>query len=131
MSGTHEPVGYTIQGKVREAIVLMERNLEEPFTLTEIAKYVDVSPRHLQRLFAHYTDKTPVQYYLDLRLDQARGLVTQTELSLVEISGSCGFTRSETFSRAYKKRFSITPSSDRIEGRVPFQFRSFPSHADI
>ncbi len=92
---------------------------------------VGLSSRHLQRLFAYYTGKTPVQFYLDLRLDRARGLVTQTELSLVEIAGSCGFTRSETFSRAYKKRFGITPGRDRIEGRVPFQFRSFPSHADI
>ena len=131
MSGSHEPVGYTVKEQVRETIVLMERNLEEPLTLTEITQYVGISPRHLQRLFHYYTGKTPVQYYLDLRLDRARGLVTQTENSLVEIGGSCGFSRSETFSRAYRKRFGITPSKDRIEGRVPFQFRSFPGYAGI
>ena len=131
MSGSHEPVGYTINGQVRETIILMERNLEEPLTLKEITQYIGISPRHLQRLFHYYTGKTPVQFYLDVRLDRARGLVTQTELSLVEIAGSCGFSRSETFSRAYRKRFGITPSKDRIEGRVPFQFRSFPGHADI
>ena len=131
ISSSHEPVGYTIHEQVREAIILMQRNLEEILSLAEIARYLNVSQRHLQRLFARYTGKTPVRFYLDLRLDRARGLVTQTEISLTEIAGSCGFNRSEPFSRAYRKRFGLTPSRDRTEGRVPFQFRSFPSHADL
>jgi len=131
ISSSHEPVGYTIHEQVREAIILMQRNLEEILSLAEITSYLNVSQRHLQRLFARYTGKTPVRFYLDLRLDRARGLVTQTEISLTEIAGSCGFNRSEPFSRAYRKRFGLSPSRDRTEGRVPFQFRSFPSHADI
>ena len=131
LSSSHEPVGYGIHDQVREAIILMERNLEEPLSLAEIASYLYVSQRHLQRLFATHTGKTPVRFYLDVRLDRARGLVTQTELSITEIAVSCGFSHSGPFSRAYRTRFGITPGKDRTEGRVPFQFRSFPSHADI
>ena len=55
----------------------------------------------------------------------ARGLVTQTELQMVDIAALCGFTRAEQFSRAYLVRFDITPTRDRIEGHIPFQFRNF------
>ncbi|MEM8651876.1 MAG: helix-turn-helix domain-containing protein, partial [Pseudomonadota bacterium] len=83
------------------------------------------------RLFKKHTGVSPVRYYLDVRLDRARGLITQTELPILNVAVACGFSTNAQFSRTYKKRFGIAPSRDRIEGRVPFQFRSFPSHAGV
>ena len=82
----HEPVGYGIPEQLREAIVLMERNLEEPLSITEIAKYSRFSQRQLERMFRKHTGATPVRYYLNLRLNRARSLLTQTELSVTEIA---------------------------------------------
>ena len=109
----------------------MERNLELPLNIDDVCHQVDISQRQLARLFAKHTGVTPVRYYLDVRLDRARGLVTQTELSILDVAIACGFSGNAQFTRAYKKRFMITPSQDRIDGRVPFQFRSFPSHAGV
>ncbi len=105
----------------------MERNLENPIPLSEISTITGLSNRQLQRLFGSHTGVTPVRYYLEIRLDRARSMVTQTEMSIMEIAVACGFTSQEYFARVYKERFSLTPSEDRQEGRVPFQFRSFPS----
>jgi transcriptional regulator GlxA family with amidase domain len=124
-----EPVGYTAPQKLREAIVLMERSLEDPLQIPEIARAIGVSQRHMERTFHFNTGVSPVRYYLDLRLDRARGLVTQTDLSVLEISIASGFATPAQFAKAYKRRFSLTPTDDRIDGRIPFQFRSFPSHA--
>lgn len=123
----HEPVGYSAPSKLRDAIVLMERNLEDPLPMSEISQLTGLSNRQLQRLFASHTGVTPVRYYLEIRLDRARSMVTQTEMSMMEIAVACGFTSQEYFARVYKERFSMTPSEDRQEGRVPFQFRSYPS----
>ena len=123
----HEPVGYAAPTKLRDAIVLMERNLEDPLPLSIISEQTGLSNRQLQRLFASHTGVTPVRYYLEIRLDRARSMVTQTDMSMMEIAVACGFTSQEYFARVYKERFSLTPSEDRQEGRVPFQFRSFPS----
>jgi AraC family carnitine catabolism transcriptional activator len=120
---SYEPVGYSIPEALREAIILMERNLEEPLRLSEIAHYAGLSQRQLERLFHKYTGMTPVRYYINARLDRARGLVTQTELSMAEIASACGFNHAEQFTRAYKQYFEITPSKDRVDGRIPFQFR--------
>ena len=120
---TYEPVGYSMPETLREAIILMERNLEEPLALKEIAHYAGISQRQLARLFNRYTKSTPIKYYINIRLEQARKLVTQTELSLIEIAGICGFKHAEQLSRSYKTRFGMPPSKHRIEGRIPFQFR--------
>ncbi len=126
-----EPMGYSIPRKLREAVVLMERNLEEPLGTLEIATLVSCSQRQLARLFKRNTGITPIRYYINLRLDRARGLITQTDMLIADIASACGFGTSEQFSRSYKKHFDITPGKDRIEGRIPFQFRSFPSHAGL
>ena len=128
---TREPVGYAAPPRLREAIVLMERNLEQPLKITEIVERLSLSQRQLERLFRIHTGVSPIRYYVDVRLDRARGLVTQTELPIVVVAAACGFGSAVQFTRAYKKRFGLVPSRDRIEGRVPFQFRSFPSHAGV
>ncbi|MGB1254587.1 MAG: GlxA family transcriptional regulator [Thiolinea sp.] len=124
----HEPVGYGIPEQLREAIVLMERNLEEPLNIDEIAVYSRFSQRQLERMFRKHTGVTPVRYYINLRLNRARSLLTQTELSVTEIAGASGFRNVEQFSRAYKALFKLAPSQDRHKGRVPFQYRSFPGY---
>ena len=124
-----QPVGYQVPGKLRETILLMERNIEEPLTQPELAGLLDLSARQLQRIFKQYVGVTPVRYYRNLRLDRARGLVTQTEMPINEIAALCGFLRPEQFSRAYTKRFEIAPIRDRIEGRIPFELRNLSSRA--
>ncbi|MEM7563684.1 MAG: GlxA family transcriptional regulator [Pseudomonadota bacterium] len=124
-----EPVGYQMPQIVREAILLMERNVEEPLTLPELAQLLSMSVRQVQRLFKRYVGSTPLRYYLNIRLDRARGLVTQTELPIMDIAALTGFPRAEQLTRAYFGRFDITPIKDRIAGRIPFQFRNFTDHA--
>ncbi len=131
LSRRHEPVGHAMPTNLLDAIILMERNLEEPLPLPEIALHAGLSVRQLERIFRLHTGMTPVRYYVDVRLDRARGLVTQTEMPMVEIASACGFRSSAHFSRAYRKRFTLAPMKDRIRGRIPFHFRSFPSHAGL
>jgi transcriptional regulator GlxA family with amidase domain len=124
-----EPIGSSVPLKIRAAILLMEGNLEEPVPVPVICDRVGMSQRHMERLFRMTTGVSPLHYYLDLRLDRARGLVTQTEMSILAISIASGFATPGQFARAYKQRFEHTPTEDRFVGRIPFQFRSFPGHA--
>ncbi|MGI9301339.1 MAG: GlxA family transcriptional regulator [Gammaproteobacteria bacterium] len=125
----HEPVGYTVSPKLRQAIVLMERNLELALPIPEIASSVNLSQRQLERLFRHTTGQSAARYYLDIRLDRARGLITQTDMRVVQVAVACGFVSAVHFSKAYKRKFGLTPRQDRVAGRVPFEFRAFPMHA--
>ncbi len=123
-----EPMGYVTSGLVRAAIDLMEAHLEKTLSIPDIAASLDISQRQLSRLFRQYVQKSPVEYYRDIRLDRARGLVTQTELKFSEIAAASGFNSQVHFSRAYHQCFGLSPSADRIEGRVPFEFRAWPMY---
>lgn len=103
----------TSQPKLTEAVLLMESNLEEPLSPDELASYVNISRRQLERLFRSYLHCTPTQYYLRLRLRNARLLLLQTEKSIVEISLACGFASAPHFSKCYRDMFNLPPRDER------------------
>lgn len=123
-----EPLGSQIPATVKQAIQLMEDHLEEILPIPKICEKIGISHRQLDRLFSAYIQKTPALYYRDIRLDRARGLVTQTQMPMSEIAVASGFASQVHFSRAYRQRFGLPPLKDRVEGRVPFEFRAWPMH---
>lgn len=121
-------LGQQLPSKLRDAIALMEKNLEEPLSIAALCHHIALSHRQLDRLFQKHVGKSPSLYYRDVRLDRARGFVTQTLMPLSEIAVACGFASQVHFSRAYRQRFGLAPSKDRIEGRIPFEFRLWPMY---
>ncbi|MGV3549593.1 GlxA family transcriptional regulator [Rhizobium sp.] len=123
-----EPLGSHVPASIRQAIVVMEQYLENPLSVPDIADKVGISHRQMDRLFLRYVGKSPAIYYRDIRLDRARGLVTQTDMPMSEIAIASGFASQVHFSRAYRERFGLPPRTDRVEGRIPFEFRAWPMH---
>ena len=103
----------TAQPKLVEIVELMEANIEEPIELDDLASFVGVSRRQLERLFHKYLSCTPSRYYLKLRLDRARQLLKQTTMSIIEISAACGFVSTPHFSRCYRKHIGLSPREER------------------
>jgi|GEM_PF-261244 transcriptional regulator GlxA family with amidase domain len=101
------------QPKLTEVVTLMEANLEEPLSYEELANLVDLSRRHLERLFKKHLHQAPSRFYLQLRLDRARQLLRDTDLSIVEVSMACGFSSASHFSTTYRSYFDITPRQER------------------
>ena len=105
MLGTNQP-------KLQEIVALMEANLEEPIDLDELAVYVNVSRRQLERLFQKYLHCSPSRY-LKLRLIRARQLLKQTSMSIIEVASVCGFVSTPHFSKCYREYFGIPPRDER------------------
>jgi transcriptional regulator GlxA family with amidase domain len=103
----------TAQPKLAEVTELMEANLEEPIELEELASFVGISRRQLERLFLKHLDCTPSRYYLKLRLDRARQLLKQTTCSIIEVASMCGFVSAPHFSRCYRKYIGVSPKEER------------------
>ncbi|MFU2488628.1 GlxA family transcriptional regulator [Thauera sp. WH-1] len=99
--------------KLVEAIKLMECNIEEPLSMEEIATHMQFSARQLERLFRETLQCTPRQYYLQLRLERARQLLTRTNRPIADIVMACGFVSFAHFSHRYHAGFGISPSADR------------------
>ena len=110
------PLRHTIGNQSEKLIVaveLMEANIREPISQIELAEYVGLSQRQLQRIFQHYLMSTPSRHYLQIRLLRARELLRQTRLSLVEVASVTGFVSSSHFSKSYKELYGQSPSSER------------------
>jgi len=103
----------TSQPKLIKAVALMEANLEEPIGLDDLAQYVGLSRRQLERLFQRYLRCAPTRYYLELRLARARQLLLQTEMSVFDVAFACGFVSAPHFSKCYRDFFGIPPRDER------------------
>jgi transcriptional regulator GlxA family with amidase domain len=99
--------------KLIAAVGLMEANLREPVGQGELAEYVELSRRQLQRLFDKYLLCSPSRYYLKLRLRRARELLLETRMSIVDITAECGFVSTSNFSKSYKELYGYAPSAER------------------
>lgn len=99
-----------------DAVDLMERHLEQPLPIAELAERIGLSLRQLQRLFVGELGKRPRDYYLELRLDRARHLLEETERDVLSIGLACGFGSSSSFSRAYRQHYGHSPSATRHRG---------------
>lgn len=110
--------------KLISVISEMEANLEEPLTQTDLADRAALSTRQLERLFRKYLSATPTRYYLTLRLQRARQLLTQTSMSILSVALACGFVSASHFSKCYRECFGRTPRAERAIGGVTGDARS-------
>ena len=94
-------------------IIRMENAIEEPLDMNELADSVELSPRQLERLFRRYLKTTPHGYYVKLRLDPGRRLLTQTSASILDVAMSCGFVSASHFTKCYRRIFGRTPTDER------------------
>ncbi len=104
--GIHHP-------KLIRSIEIMEANLEEPLDQEELARLVGLSRRQLERLFAAHLRRTPARFYLELRLERARRLLYQTDMSIIDVALACGFVSASHFSKCYRQMYGRTPREER------------------
>ncbi|SET29097.1 GlxA family transcriptional regulator [Oceanicella actignis] len=99
--------------KLAQVIRMMNENIEEPISAAALAEAAGMSTRQLERLFRRYLDRSPKRYYLELRLEKARRLLLQTDMSVINIALACGFTSPSHFSKCYRSRYNRTPYRER------------------
>lgn len=98
---------------LRQALEIMESEMEEPLCIEGIARRIGRSRRQLERLFHRHLRRSPVAYHRDMRLDKARDLILNTTMRTISISTACGFASQQSFSRAYRARFGHSPCDER------------------
>lgn len=115
---TRQPRGDTdrmrdVPEALKKAVTMMAENLEDPLTVSSVARSIGISLRQIERLFAAHLSTAPKKYYLKLRLQHARQLIEQTSLSILEISLASGFVSRRVFTKYYREEFGFPPSHTR------------------
>ncbi|MEM9581997.1 MAG: GlxA family transcriptional regulator [Pseudomonadota bacterium] len=99
--------------KLSRVIQMMEVNIEEPISPSLLAKEVGMSTRQLERLFRRYLNRSPKRYYMEIRLQKARNLLMQTDMSVINVALACGFASPSHFSKCYRAHYDTTPYRER------------------
>jgi AraC family transcriptional regulator len=102
--------------QVQPVIAFAARNLALSLSLRTLAQKAGLSTFHLHRLFSAAAGETPKQFTLRLRLSLAAVLLLRSRQSILNVALSCGFESHESFCRAFRRRFGITPRAYRQRG---------------
>ncbi|RAZ83493.1 GlxA family transcriptional regulator [Cereibacter johrii] len=105
--------------KLSEVIRKMEANIEDPISPADLAEEVGMSTRQLERLFRRYLNRSPKRYYMELRLQKARNLLMQTDMSVINVALACGFASPSHFSKCYRAHYATTPYRERGTQSTP------------
>ncbi len=106
---TGKMIGQDKQSDIEILIEWIQAHLFDELDLSVIANAVHLSESQVNRIFASQLGMTPMAFVYGQRLEEAARLVERAELSLTDIAAIVGFSELSAFSRAFKKKFKVTP----------------------
>ena len=110
---------FTRFAQMQKILAYVASHLDTDVSLQTLAVRSHLSRYHLHRVFARAVGETPANLALRLRLGRAAVLLLTTRRSVLDVALSSGFQSHETFCRAFRRRFSMTPQAYRKRGFVP------------
>ena len=96
-----------------KAMNLLENAPEKNTPLDNLAKTAGMSVSLFTRKFRELTGDSPIAYRLGLRLEMARGMLSETSYSIADIAFRCGFCDSNYMIKRFKDRNGVTPGQYR------------------
>jgi AraC family transcriptional regulator len=117
LDSTRPSLRIELYRRLHAARDYMDSNLNESISLPEIARAACFSPHHFLRSFKLAFNETPHQYLTRRRIENARRLLSATNLSVTDICMSVGFESLGSFSWLFSKRVGLSPEAYRRETR--------------
>nr|WP_315426350.1 helix-turn-helix domain-containing protein [uncultured Albidiferax sp.] len=111
-AGTHwATLGHTSteNDKLRQAIMLMEKNITTPLEIAVNARLVETSSRQLERGLLAETGASPSEFYRNSYLKYGRWLLTTSDSPVSAIAYECGFADASHFIRHFQQLYGVAP----------------------
>lgn len=102
--------------QVARAIRHLRENFRGPVSIPELASRVGMSPSSLYKHFKAVTSTTPLQYLKELRLLEARRLLSEGGHTVSSAAYEVGYESPNQFSREFSRKFGVSPRRDRVVG---------------
>jgi AraC family transcriptional regulator len=102
--------------RLRDYIVA---RLGERILVADLAQQVGLSPNHFAASFTKHTGRPPHRFVLDIRIEHAAALLSQSTLTIAQIAHDCGLSSQQHLSNAFRRHLATTPSRYRSRARPP------------
>lgn len=97
-------------GVISKAKIYINAHFSKDITLVDVSREVDISPYYFSKIFKEETGENFIEYLTNIRIDKAKDLLAETDLSMKEICAQIGYSDPNYFSRAFKKNVGVTPT---------------------
>ena len=102
-----------LEKAIKKACIIIHDSPNENLNIEDLAGQLNINYSIFRKAFKKYTGLSPLQYHTSLRIKEAINLLTNTEMSVKEISYELGFCSVFYFSKLFKEKTNQTPSQYR------------------
>ena len=102
--------------EIQNTLLYIEEHIAEPLDIKALAAKAYLSPYYFQRLFTRLVGRPIAEYQKQRRLARTIELLKTTDARIIDIAMQLGFTNPETYTRAFKSAFNVTPDEYRRDG---------------
>ena len=95
--------------KIEEYSMYIKENIRKDLSIKNLSRESGLNPNKLQSGFKYLFNTSINQFIINVRLDQAKTLLKNKELSIISIAEEVGLESSSYFSKIFKKKYGITP----------------------
>ncbi|MCF2859247.1 GlxA family transcriptional regulator [Pseudoalteromonas sp. SMS1] len=106
-------VQQTLSQRFQNSIEFIQNNIDKPLSLEMLADEASLSPRHFRRVFTEKVGVSPMRFVQRLRLEKAKDLLCNSELSIAHISQLIGFGSPSLLTRKFTQEYGVNPTQYR------------------
>jgi AraC-like DNA-binding protein len=125
--GHEQPVRCFQSFAMESVLEFININYQKQISINQLAKFAKMSERSFFRQFKSTMGCSPGDYLINIRLQHAVKLLTDSRLTISEIADKCGFPNNSYFSAMFKKLLGVTPRSFRKNARTKSPLRPPPA----
>ena len=96
---------------VDRSILFMQINIERELKIKDISAHVNLSESHYSKLFRNKTGSSPIEYFINLKMQEAIRLLSNQSLRIKEVAFKLGYNDPCYFSRIFSKQIGVNPRS--------------------
>ena len=100
-------------GVIAKAKAFIEDNYSKDISLDDVSRKVDISPYYFSKLFKEETGENFIEYLTNIRIERAKKLLLNKDISIKSICATAGYSDPNYFSRIFKKQVGLTPTEYR------------------
>ena len=97
-------------GVIDRAKEYIMANYKKDISLDDVSKEVDISPYYFSKIFKEATGENFIEYLTNIRIEKAKELLNDTDMSMKEICVEVGYSNPNYFSRIFKKNVGVSPT---------------------
>jgi len=112
-NNNNKTIKSEISKRLQAVIDYLYDNYKEKITLNQLSNIAGLSNTHLIRIFNETMKCTPYQYLITIKMEKAKDLLKNKEISITEIALILGYSDVQSFTKAFKVHELISPSEYR------------------